>query len=63
MDIELIEADESVAVDPGVALMLEEPAPFPVDALPVCLANLVRAQCVLKERHHVLRLPLLGLCE
>ena len=47
MDIELIEADESVAVDPGVALMLEEPAPFPVELLPACLANLVRAQCAL----------------
>jgi hypothetical protein len=47
MDIELIEADESVAVDPGVALMLQEPAPFPVELLPACLANLVRAQCAL----------------
>jgi hypothetical protein len=63
MDIELIEADESVAVDPGVALMLEEPAPFPVDALPACLANLVRAQCVLTGQPvHATASALLSMC-
>jgi hypothetical protein len=63
MDIELIEADESVAVDPGVAVMLEEPAPFPVEALPACLANLVRAQCVLTgQPAHAIASALLSMC-
>jgi hypothetical protein len=63
MDIELIEADESVGVDPGVAVMLEEPAPFPVDALPACLANLVRAQCALTgQPAHAIASALLSMC-
>ena len=47
MDDELIEADESATMDPRVALLLEEPAKCPVDALPACLADLVGTHCTL----------------
>jgi len=47
MDAELIDADESGTMDPRLAALLEESAACPVDALPACVADLVRSHCTL----------------
>ena len=49
MDADLVVDADDLApagqVDPHVQVMLEEPAPYPTDALPAVLANLLRAYC------------------